>query len=49
MVGQMLSMNQLNELISINQSLQTVLGVTTSATAPATAASASTQSNSGVN
>lgn len=37
MVGQMLSMNQLNELISINQTLQNALG--TSAT------SASTQTN----
>jgi flagellar basal-body rod modification protein FlgD len=31
MVGQMLSMNQLNELISINKTLQTALGVPSTA------------------
>src|SRR5271170_772214 len=47
MVGQMLSMNQLNELISINQSLQTVLGLTSSSDAATAASSTASQSTSG--
>jgi flagellar basal-body rod modification protein FlgD len=49
MVGQMLSMNQLNELISINQTLQTALIPTSNAAASTTQASPTTQSTSGVN
>jgi flagellar basal-body rod modification protein FlgD len=46
MVGQMLSMNQLNELISINQTLQTAFPVSAT-TASSTAASPATQSIQG--
>jgi flagellar basal-body rod modification protein FlgD len=47
MVGQMLSMNQLNELISINQTLQAVLGLTSGNSAPTTGAAPTTQSTTG--
>jgi flagellar basal-body rod modification protein FlgD len=46
MVGQMLSMNQLNELIAINQTLQNAFPVSTG-TAGSTAASSATQSITG--
>jgi hypothetical protein len=36
MVGQMLSMNQLNELVAINETLQNAFGGSTSAPAAAT-------------
>ncbi len=49
MVGQMLSMNQLNELISINQTLQTALTPTSGASVSATQPSPATQSTSGAN
>jgi len=42
MVGQMLSMNQLNELISINQTLQTAFGMSTASPAANSAASSTT-------
>jgi len=42
MVGQMLSMNQLNELISINQTLQTAFGLS-----PASTANSATSSPTG--
>lgn len=47
MVGQMLSMNQLNELISINQTLQAVLGLTSGNSANTTGAAPTAQSTTG--